>query len=104
MSSTDGAPSTRPAGIAGDCFFQPVHARNVGLVRKLLDVALPVAYGDDFYAKLQETPQEFTKMGAFRWGRGGAGRTALATPAARALLTPPSPLHNQSTTRTFSWA
>jgi hypothetical protein len=28
--------------LENDCFYQPVHARNVGLVRKLLDVALPV--------------------------------------------------------------
>ena len=107
MSSTDSA-STRLAGIAGDCFYQPVHARNVGLVRKLLDVALPVAYGDDFYAKLQETPQEFTKMGAF-WGLWGVvAARASVFPLRRVSLTRPAPAacqpSPQSTTRTFSWA
>jgi ribosomal protein S18 acetylase RimI-like enzyme len=34
--------------------------------RKLLDVVLPVSYGDDFYAKLVDTPPEFTRMAYYR--------------------------------------
>lgn len=34
--------------------------------RKLLDVVLPVSYGDDFYVKLVDTPTEFTKMAYYR--------------------------------------
>jgi len=47
-----------------DLFYTPVHARNISMVRKILEVVLPVAYSDDFYTKLQEAPSELTKLGA----------------------------------------
>jgi hypothetical protein len=69
-----------PAVKEGDLFYTTVHARNIALVRKLLEVVLPVSYSDDFYAKLPLTPQELTKLGGCtggHWG-GGAWRAAHA--------------------------
>ncbi len=49
-----------------DVFFNIVHERNVGTLRKVLEVALPVAYGPDWYADVVKTPHDFTKLGASR--------------------------------------
>ena len=60
-----------PAVKEGDLCYTTVHARNIALVRKLLEVVLPVSYSDDFYAKLPLTPQELTKLGGLtglHWG------------------------------------
>ena len=70
MSATLAAPfsgSRKHAAVTADeLFYTTIHARNIGLVRKLLDVVLPVAYSEDFYRKLQEAPPELAKLGALR--------------------------------------
>ncbi len=60
-SNASSAPSG--AGSKDSVFLNIVHERNIGMVRKLLDTALPVAYADAWYADLVKTPHEFTKLG-----------------------------------------
>ena len=70
------SPSTAPAPFSGkaaarsvpstDLFYTGVHARNIGMVKKVLEVVLPVAYSDDFYRRLQEAPPELAKLVYYR--------------------------------------
>ena len=49
-----------------ELLFTGIHARNINLVRKLLEVVLPVTYGEDFYRKLQEGPSELSRLVYYR--------------------------------------
>jgi ribosomal protein S18 acetylase RimI-like enzyme len=49
-----------------ELFYTGIHARNIGMVRKLLDVVLPVPYSDDFYRRLQEAPPELARLVYYR--------------------------------------
>lgn len=63
MASTD---AVVPAGgwkKPKEIFFNIVHERNINLVRKLLEVSLPVQYPQEWYNDLIKTPHDFTKMG-----------------------------------------
>ncbi len=103
--STDAA--ARPQQRGRSIFFNLVHERNVGLVRKLLDVALPVAYSNEWYANIVKTPHEFTKMGACRCravrSRGAPPRRCRLrrrlSCLARAVYSPPLPRASPPRTR-----
>ena len=51
---------------SSDLFYTGIHPRNIGLVRKLLEVVLPVGYSEDFYRKLQEAPGELARLAYYR--------------------------------------
>jgi ribosomal protein S18 acetylase RimI-like enzyme len=51
---------------SSELFYTGIHARNIGLVRKLLEVVLPVGYSEDFYRKLQEAPGELARLAYYR--------------------------------------
>jgi len=61
--ASSSASSSTGTNSKSEIFFNMVHERNIGSVRKLLDVSLPVSYGNDWYNDVLKTPQEFTKMG-----------------------------------------
>jgi GNAT superfamily N-acetyltransferase len=64
------APFSSKPGACGmpakELFYTGIHARNIGMVRKLLDVVLPVPYSDDFYRRLQEAPPELARLVYYR--------------------------------------
>lgn len=62
-STSSSEASTTASKSSNPLFYTIVHERNIGSVRKLLDVSLPVAYGNDWYNDVLKTPHEFTKMG-----------------------------------------
>jgi len=48
---------------AGKVRFDYVHERNIGSVKKLLQMTLPVEYPDAFYDALVKSPQDLTQLG-----------------------------------------
>ena len=50
----------------GKVRFDYVHERNIGSVKKLLQVTLPVEYPDKFYDELVASPQDLTQLGRYQ--------------------------------------
>lgn len=60
---------------AGKVRFDYVHERNIGSVKKLLQMTLPVEYPEAFYDALVKSPQDLTQL-----GKGGAILRILKAP------------------------
>jgi hypothetical protein len=64
MASADGVVASPTTNTKKLINFLGIHERNVGTLRKLLEVTLPVGYANEWYADVLKTPGEYTKMGA----------------------------------------
>ena len=51
--------------------FGPIHRNNIGAIKKLVHIVLPVTYSDHFYETLSATPEAFTHACECRLARPG---------------------------------